>query len=1390
MQTVKIRMIIGAMMATACLLPADEGARLPTLKEMYLNTPVVHQGRAAVVIVAPALAEGMRAAELIRDGIAVQTGVRPAITPDDDGSVAYLERGNVILIGNLMTGKLAARLYCMWYLDVDAAWPGPGGYLLQTIHNPLGNGYNVISIGASDPAGFLEGAMEFLKKTGQGSAITVPPLYELKTGRTPPDKITPAVLEKLTANLVGEGKTHAVGGLLSAAGWNFAKWRMPGHAKLFRRGMELLWQDLDRKDAYDDMRMIKYLPLIWDKIEESACFSEADRKYISDCLYVYAQKGKYARLPSNHWELASSPTPHGNNWNAEATYMAGMYFSKYYPELPLGRELMVRMDYYYHRDLEHWKVAESAPGYGAITWNANINYALTRPRMAYFESGKVRQAADYAVIITDNRGIASGFGDDLGKPYAAGILPVAAWYYRDGGYLWWFNHIGGEKDRFMADYPEAPPARLLGIKYAPLDRWLYERKRYNPSGARKFPLEECFDKMSFRAGFEKTNQYLCLSGVSYGFHSHPDGNAIVNFARNDRQFLYDNGYQIPEVTEHNTVIVYRAGLAADRPDLARLAYCGDFGRVGITATDLLEYNGADWRRNIIWKKDRYFLVSDALAAREADNFGFQCIWRTLGRVELRGREMRAEQDEDVFRLINLDGAAQGLKECNPKHAHVTRLVQTIARDLKSGAQYCFGNLFFSESVKNPEDIEAHSMGGEIYGIRDGQSYELAGRGAWSDKQLAIDAEAFWLMPGYAAGAGVKAAGMGDVAFKAGQIPVSCEIDLEKGEACFITRAKTAIEFMGEKITLPAGETRRRFQARGRDEIASYGSILAQAFNQAAPVRAELEKTAATKGSMFAVPAWSYDDFDLLVDYPARVLAGSVPAMTEAEVGGAFSPGELEALIRPNASVIFPAGEEVAIVFDLLKPRVVRQIRLTAKQLESFAGGCGLKSAHVQLSEDNFKDDVRYFGGMLETNHPGAIANYVIAAELQSARYVKITLSPMSSGHKVYLDQVVVRGLTRDAPELKPPVRFASVAVADLDGDGADEIIAAADRHIYGLNTEGRLLWKTRLEGVVFQVAAGDLDGDGKDEVAVGCDDRTLSCLDAAGKIRWKYPTPVRSYDLPGYRGYAPRRGNPKVVFPADVDGDGKQEIIMGCDSNLRTFCLDSGGSVIWDAWNEHHSPTCGYAYDLNGDGIQEIIMGNEYYNIRIYDGRAGRIIANISMTWHAGPSAVLADDLDNDGKAEIVVGDRAGRIRFKAPWDCNDGKNDKNARLTETGALITFVRAADLDLDKRKEVLVGSENGYVYLFAADGSMRWRRNLGEVPRDAAFMDCDNCGKPEILAGVEDGTLRVLDENGNERFRVPANGAVRYVKVCARGDRPPIIVLATDACEILALTPGAE
>ena len=299
---------------------------------------------------------------------------------------------------------------------------------------------------------------------------------------------------------------------------------------------------------------------------------------------------------------------------------------------------------------------------------------LTSGDLTYLERGHLARFGDYimtAIITNQPYGVC--FGDGGGGPATTpNILGLAAWYYQDGRYEWFKRFIGTWKPdwnlghTYAANVAPRMPDDILGVKVIPAENWIYEagigrvkaRQWLHPWIMTKNaplmpPRERAYDKIAFRTKIARGSAYLLLDGLSGFGMAHADANNIVQLYDKGQVWLSPAGYMTYALSEHNVVVVMRDGQGGRDlvPMLADLELSADMRRFGAVRSTLHNYNGTDWARNILWAKDRYFLVIDEVVAVAPGEYVLQGWWKAGGSLEGR----RLQSDGEVrFQLVSLD----------------------------------------------------------------------------------------------------------------------------------------------------------------------------------------------------------------------------------------------------------------------------------------------------------------------------------------------------------------------------------------------------------------------------------------------------------------------------------------------------------------------------------------------------------------------------------------------------------------------------------------------------------------------------------------------------------------------------------------------------------------
>lgn len=333
--------------------------------------------------------------------------------------------------------------------------------------------------------------------------------------------------------------------------------------------------------------------------------------------------------------------------------------------------------------------------------------------------------------------------------------------------------------------------------------------------------------------------------------------------------------------------------------------------------------------------------------------------------------------------------------------------------------------------------------------------------------------------------------------------------------------------------------------------------------------------------------------------------------------------------------------------------------------------------------------------------------------------------------------------------------FRNVTLADLNGDGKQEILIPSMNQLRVFSWTGELLWTKTLTGTpIYPPSVAVMDGSG-----------TLGIVQVTGGV----PNNGRVY-------YLDVNGNDKAGFPmsfsnhwiicapvlADVNGNGNREIIVQTRTSNNLQVIKTDGTLLWTAplggtpavtpsvadidndgiidivtatsdgimhafsadgsiKNGFPVPGQNYSFsyqspllvDLEGDG-QLSIVGAAHgdapqYYVRNSNGtyREGWPVAVPDNSWTYAPPTVV--DRSGNNAFEIFVGRPVGEDVAPMLFGFHpDGSQISNFPIEKAGGLESFVSVADITGDGLHDLLFGSNlmvegQGFIHAYKTDGS---------------------------------------------------------------------------------------
>ena len=310
--------------------------------------------------------------------------------------------------------------------------------------------------------------------------------------------------------------------------------------------------------------------------------------------------------------------------------------------------------------------------------------------------------------------------------------------------------------------------------------------------------------------------------------------------------------------------------------------------------------------------------------------------------------------------------------------------------------------------------------------------------------------------------------------------------------------------------------------------------------------------------------------------------------------------------------------------------------------------------------------------------------------------------------------------------------------------------------------------------ILSSPALADLDGDGVDEIVITDNEGTVTVLNHSGEEQCTFDTGNQTW------------GSPAI---ADMDSDGELEIIVSSKSR-HLYILDGDCTVEMDYDADQYlmgSPALG---DIDGDGELEIIVGGYSSPGKLFavnpDGTdVGGFPIELGEKIQRG---VALADFNGNGRVDIVCGTDGeniyliyddGTVADGFPFEADNDFRSAPSVLEHNGEKIIFA---------------GSRDDSFYALNSDGTLRFQVETGDdIITTAGFTELNSM--PAVFFGSSDGFLYGVDVNGNalNGFPIETGGDVNSSPVFSVLDsetNETVVISGNEVGDVLAYTLDGE
>jgi len=337
-------------------------------------------------------------------------------------------------------------------------------------------------------------------------------------------------------------------------------------------------------------------------------------------------------------------------------------------------------------------------------------------------------------------------------------------------------------------------------------------------------------------------------------------------------------------------------------------------------------------------------------------------------------------------------------------------------------------------------------------------------------------------------------------------------------------------------------------------------------------------------------------------------------------------GRLLGFLMAASLIIAAAGSLAAQGFQGFEAQVHGDIYGQPKVIEDFDGDgkkdivFGATDGKVHIFSSSGKEIFRPPYWPKQTGGP--ILAEVQLADLDNDGRSEIVVA--SQDGKVYCLNAL--GREKWTLDTRGKILVSAPEIADIDGSGIRNVFVGSKAGtVSRIDEQGRLIWEVRMNSSVSAaVVARDLNGNGVKEIICKDDSGKVMVLNEGGAQTRGWPQET-----------AANMTWPFNVDAGDIDGDGVKEIFT-TTPDKKFIMWDAEGKKLNEFPLTDGAHTAPRLADLDGDGKDEFVIGQADGTITVCDRNGNPKAGWPFRTGHAIYHAPRILDIDGDGRLDMV----------------------------------------------------------------------------------------------------------------------------------------------------------